>query len=270
MRNAVRFLALMAACLAPFLFWYDQNFRIRVRYAEVRHAAIREPIRIVHISDLHGMNWGNGNAPLREMIADQQPDLICCTGDMYTRGSASERRIAEALMAALCDIAPVCFVPGEHDREPGYLRSLCDMGVLLPNTDGCVLDISGNPLTIRGCGAAWFPDNADLSAQYAGSADAFDLLLCHIPAAQAFAGSETDLMLSGDTHGGLFRLPLLGTLYDGKRWLPEWRGLCECWIHGEYTIGGMLLNVTSGLGGISVRLLAPPEICVIELLPESQ
>ena len=268
MRNWLRFIALMAACLSPFLFWYDQNFRIRVRTYELHHAAIRQPVRILHISDLHGMNWGDDNALLIRRIAAQQPDLICVTGDMYTRGSMSERRIAEEMMAQLCDIAPVCFVPGEHDRDPGYLQSLASMGVLIPDATGILLDIARNPLRIRGCSAAWFPPGCDLSTRYSGGESAFELLLCHIPVPGAFSGASIDLMLSGDTHGGLLQLPMLGTLYDGARWLPEWRGAADCYIHGAYAIDGMTLLVTSGLGGLPVRLFAPPEICVIDLLPE--
>lgn len=259
----------MIAMVLPFLGWYDQNFRIRVRQIELRHPAIIEPVHIVHISDLHGLNWGADNARLVGKIAAQRPDLICATGDMFTRGSASGQRIAESLLACLCDVAPTLFVPGEHDHNPNYLQNLADAGVQTPDSSGIPLRIGGSELRVLGCSAAWFPENADYSDRYAATdPDAFRLLLCHIPVPQAFAGADIDLILSGDTHGGMIRLPLLGTVFDGQQWFPEIRNIGNHWIYGQYAIGQTILSVTSGLGGVPARLFAPPEICVITLLPQ--
>lgn len=264
-----RWVLLLTAMILPFLCWYDQNFRIRVRQIELRSSTIDAPVRIVHISDLHGLNWGADNERLVGMIAAQQPDIICATGDMYTRSSASGQRIAENLMARLCTVAPTFFVPGEHDHAANYLQKLTDAGVRIPDSSGTAIRMGDSQLQVFGCSAAWFPENADYSARYAAAdPDTFRLLLCHIPMPQAFSGTDIDLMLSGDTHGGVIRLPLLGAVFDGRRWLPEWRNTENCWIYGQYAIGEMTLSVTSGLGGVPARLFAPPEICVITLTPQ--
>ena len=103
----------------PFLFWYGQNFCVQTVMFPVASSKIAAPVTLVQISDLHGLNYGCDNERLIGQISAARPDLICATGDMYTRGDASGRRIAVALLRKLCALCPVLFVPGEHDREPG-------------------------------------------------------------------------------------------------------------------------------------------------------
>lgn len=253
--------------ILPFLLWADQNFRIRVRYDALRLPACSSPLTIVHISDLHGMNWGNQNQLLIDLIVRQSPDLICVTGDMHSRDHLSERTVAEALMASLPSVAPTFFVPGEHDHSTDFLQRLNESGVIIPGQNGMPLSINGCDLHIYGCSRAYFPTDLDLSSAYNTDTDALKILLCHIPVPQPFANADIDLMLSGDTHGGVIRLPLLGTLFDGSRWLPEFTSTDSPLIHGIYQTGDTVLNITSGLGGPPIRLGAPPEICVIRLFP---
>ena len=89
----------------------------------------------------------------------------------------------------------------------------------------------------------------------------FTLLLCHNPETAETAGAlGVDLMLSGHTHGGQLRLPLLGSpsleYKHGRRF-----------IKGFYRIGGLSLYVHSGLGTVylPLRFLAPPEIALFHI-----
>lgn len=85
------------------------------------------------------------------------------------------------------------------------------------------------------------------------------ILLCHAPdyasrLSAMPAGQSVSLMLSGHTHGGQIRLPLIGPLVlpIGGRQYPE----------GPYRLGHMQLYVNRGLGtvGVPFRLDCPPEI----------
>jgi predicted MPP superfamily phosphohydrolase len=90
------------------------------------------------------------------------------------------------------------------------------------------------------------------------------ILMCHAPdyADQLLAhpaGKSVDLMLSGHTHGGQVRLPLVGALdlpIMGRRY-----------VEGLFHLGGMQLYVNRGLGtiGVPFRLDCPPEITSITL-----
>jgi uncharacterized protein len=83
--------------------------------------------------------------------------------------------------------------------------------------------------------------------------DYVDTLLAH-PSGNAIA-----LMLSGHTHGGQVRLPLLGALA-----LPP---MGKKYIEGWFRLGGLRLYVNRGIGtvGLPFRFLCPPEITLITL-----
>jgi predicted MPP superfamily phosphohydrolase len=90
------------------------------------------------------------------------------------------------------------------------------------------------------------------------------ILLCHGPDFADHllthpAGQAVDLMLSGHSHGGQIRLPLLGAMV-----LPP---MGRKYIEGWFRLGRLQLYVNRSIGavGIPFRLNCPPEITVITL-----
>jgi hypothetical protein len=90
------------------------------------------------------------------------------------------------------------------------------------------------------------------------------VLMCHAPDYVDVlrvhpAGQAVSLMLSGHTHGGQVRLPLLGALE-----LPSWG---KKYVEGWFRLGGLQLHVNRGIGtvGLPFRLNCPPEITLITL-----
>ena len=73
------------------------------------------------------------------------------------------------------------------------------------------------------------------------------------------AGMSVDLMLSGHTHGGQIRLPLVGALQ-----LPD---MGKKYVEGWFKLGRMQLYVNRGIGtvGVPFRLDCPPEISLFTL-----
>jgi predicted MPP superfamily phosphohydrolase len=103
----------------------------------------------------------------------------------------------------------------------------------------------------------------DLSAALSGiPTNAPVVLLAHEPdyADEVTLTGKVGLQLSGHSHGGQVRLPLVGALE-----LP-WLG--EKYDMGLYDVGGMALYVTRGVGMIAphVRFNCRPEIAQIELV----
>ena len=96
---------------------------------------------------------------------------------------------------------------------------------------------------------------------------AFRIVLHHFPAAAKLVDGRADLLLSGDTHGGQLRLPLIGPLIRITRWD---RQFYSTGLHR--TPRGLWYYVNRGVGmeGSSVprvRFNCPPEIALIELVP---
>ena len=88
--------------------------------------------------------------------------------------------------------------------------------------------------------------------------DAFTVLLAHSPdIADNTADYGFAVQLSGHTHGGHLRLPLIGPFARpryGRRY-----------VMGLYKVGAMTLYVSRGLGGVPLRLLCRPEATVLTL-----
>ena len=72
------------------------------------------PITLFHISDLHfgaedraALDW------FAQIVADERPDGIICTGDLTMRGTSREFALAAAWLGDLT--SPVSLEPGNHD-----------------------------------------------------------------------------------------------------------------------------------------------------------
>ena len=70
-------------------------------------------LRIVHLSDLHGHEYGENSRELLLRVAEEEPDLIFLTGDVIDQKGQLEamRPLAKGLMA----IAPTYYVTGNHE-----------------------------------------------------------------------------------------------------------------------------------------------------------
>jgi uncharacterized protein len=90
--------------------------------------------------------------------------------------------------------------------------------------------------------------------------DEATVLLVHEPDyADLVARSRVDLQLSGHSHGGQVRFPLLGAAY-----LP---GLAKKYVWGLYRVGNLTIYTNPGIGtiGLPVRWNCPPEITLLTL-----
>lgn len=229
--------------------------------------------RIVQISDIHLDEF---TEPLfLERIVDRvnqlHADLVLITGDFITHGSITFiagnhaiHRCAQILATLTAPLRYGCL--GNHDvvfNAPLVTQTLAEHGTpLLINSylpverNGAHIWLSGvdDPGTSR--------PNLDLAIP--STPDAPVILMAHEP---DFAdvvtahpkGHLVDLMLSGHSHGGQVRLPVVGALIlppMGKKY-PE----------GHYTFDKMQLYVNRGIGtvGLPFRLNCPPEITVMTL-----
>lgn len=219
---------------------------------------------ILHLSDLHVKRYGDNQSGLARLIAAQDYDVVVVTGDFIDR-NIPDPSPARELFRALDD-RPIYFVPGNHELTTGF--RLRDEFPALGVTD---LTNQAKPFTANK-ETLWFVGVGDpyvgrdrLDAALAEvDGDGPRILLAHSPGLfkQAQAAG-IDLMLSGHTHAGQIRLPLIGALHiPGQGFFPKYD-------HGLFTAGKTKMIISAGLGETLVRLrfLSRPEIGLIELRP---
>ena len=86
-------------------------------------------------------------------------------------------------------------------------------------------------------------------------------MLAHTPdVIRDAARLDVDLMLSGHTHGGQIRLPLLGATVVPSRYGHRYAA-------GEFHVEGTTLYVSRGLGTVRfpIRFLCRPELALLTL-----
>ncbi|MBQ6932047.1 MAG: metallophosphoesterase [Clostridia bacterium] len=256
------------------VFWAVNNFCIKVEKTTLLSEKITSPVRIVLVSDLHSSSFGKDNVILKNLIKQQKPDLIFVLGDMYSRFEAERPETAVEFTTALTEYAPVYFVSGDHDYSDKYFKALEDGGVNVLNFEKSDVTVNENEISIYGIRSEWFSLTFSLNNAFSpADGDRINILLAHCPYMEKYKGFENlDFVFSGDTHGGMIRLPLLGPVYYNGSILPKITYSGKMYDKGYYNVNGTQLFVTSGAGNypLPLRFNNRPEIVSIDLLPKSQ
>jgi predicted MPP superfamily phosphohydrolase len=224
----------------------------------------REPVRIVHIADIHTTRYGFREKHATEMINRIDPDYVFFTGDLIK----SRSRLGPGLefITGLKAKHGVYLVPGNADRllvrsiERGRLsKDSLDCHVLINQSVDC------GDFTLVGLDDP-VSEREDVAKAFAG-VDEFKPVLVmthfHPDSLLEILGTyNVDVVFSGHTHGGQFGLPVIIKLipYAAR----------SKYMAGLYRYDGFYLSVTRGLGTniFPLRFLCRPEILVFELQGE--
>lgn len=196
----------------------------------------------------------------------QSPDLVLITGD-FMGGKLLEYPAIrmEPSLAPLEDLkAPlgVLAVMGNHDNWVWSERVFSRTSVKL--LVGSWIDVG--PLIVAGAGSAANlppPINGLINAIADAPPGKPVISMSHEAETFQLIRGRSQLHLSGHSHGGQIMLPFIG----GKRI----NAFHDAHRRGLYRIGGRWLLVSAGLGTsiVPLRINAPPEIVVIDLVPYS-
>ena len=230
--------------------------------------------RIVHLSDLHGHEYGEGSADLLALTREQEPDLIVVTGDLIDQ--ESQLQMIPALAKGLAAIAPTYYVTGNHEWSLGTkavkeLKGvLSQCGVKPLSNQYELLERNGSQVVLAGVddpnGYADQMTPEELFAKIESNAPGvFTLLLAHRnDRFEEYADAGSEFVMSGHGPGGIVRLPVVGGLVGtNRRFFPKWTS-------GLYTLGDSTLFVSRGLGNKTVpfkgfRIFNRPELAVVTL-----
>ncbi len=211
--------------------------------------------------------------PLRAaigMVNELHPDLIVLTGDFVSipllghsaEGAAAAEPCAQLLRQMRAPHG-LWGVMGNHDDETDPSRvtgALRDNGIHVLRNQAVPIERDGSRFWLAGIDDL-LGRRADISATLHDiPSDEAAVLLAHEPDyADHAADYPVDLQLSGHSHGGQVRIPLLPPLV-----LPK---MGRKYFAGRYQIRALTLYTNRGLGTVEVpvRLNCPPEITLLTL-----
>jgi hypothetical protein len=213
--------------------------------------------------------------PLRAaipMVNGLRPDLIVLAGDFVSVpviGDDAKGAVAAEPCARLLQqmTAPegLWAVLGNHDAgtDPEHVtRALQAANIQVLANQSQAIERNGARIWLAGVDDV-LSGTADLAQTVRGiPAGEAVILLAHEPDfADEASRCPIDLQLSGHSHGGQIRIPLLPPLY-----LPP---LAKKYVRGTYQVGSLAVYTTAGLGtiGVPMRLNCPPEITLLTLRP---
>ena len=252
------------------LFWQQNSIAIQTVTIPAKGLpAAFDGLRIAHISDLHGKEFGEDNEKLLAEVAQLQPDLIAITGDLIDQKSQLET--VPALAKGLSAIAPTYYVTGNHEWPLHCVSELkqllTDCGVRVLSNEYELWELNGATLAVAGVDDPNGPADQKTGDELRGEIDAdYTILLTHRNTVYDYAGWGYDLVLCGHGHGGIFRVPLLdkGVLGTDRTFFPEFDG----GLYG-FADGGWCFE-SRGLGSNTVpieafRLFNRPDLPLIIL-----
>lgn len=274
-----KFLTLGAAGVAALgadsiLFEPNRPLVVRRELALRRWPQALDGFTIAQLSDFHYDPYFSEH-PIHSSIGlvnALRPDLVVFTGDYVSVGAwvkNDEKAAADAepcslLLRQIQSRHDLWAVLGNHDyySDPERVtRALRKQGINVLINQSSPIEANGARFWLSGVNDV-MGDEADLNATLHNVAEGeATILLAHEPdyADQVASHGGVDLQLSGHTHGGQVRIPLLPPLY-----LPD---LGKKYLAGLYRIGDLQLYTNRGIGtyALPIRLNCPPEITLLTL-----
>jgi len=196
-------------------------------------------------------------------VNEARPDLIALTGDFITHDPTP----LTPLMRHLSQLRArhgVYGIMGNHDGWSApyslFQKAFQRAGFEFLINSGTHITLNGERLSILGTDSIW-SGSLDLPACYRGHQKGDPVLaLVHEPDVfdQITDNYPVTLQLSGHTHGGQCRVPLIN-------YTPVKVKYGEKYIYGEYQRKNARLFVSRGLGttGLPVRFACPPEVVIL-------
>lgn len=261
---------LFIICVATTLLWarYVSTRGLVVKEYAIKETTLNEDwdgLKIVHFTDLH---YGS-TIFLEELknivkeINKQNPDLIVFTGDLIEQGVDLSDKEIDSLIKELNKLSPkveTLAVLGNHDYDHDYWNRI------VPNIDWHVLDNTYEYVYYKSKTPIVFVGLDDLTVGNPDYTNAFSFLneheeelytivLAHEPdQIEEFQNYHFDLVLSGHSHLGQVRLPIIGALYTpigSKKYYEE-----------HYKVADAHLYISGGIGtsGIKFRFFNKPSI----------
>ncbi len=268
---AIALLAVMVA-LGLRAFWFEPaSLRVSRYTVALRHCP--PPIaglRIAVLADIHAGSPFIDENKLRRIAAmsnAEHPDLVFIAGDIFVQhvrlGHDLPASVVAGALGGLHATLGIYAVLGNHDYSvppPERYWELMRRNGIVPIDNAAVpIDRNGQRFWVAG-----FEDSSEGHPDIVGTLAKIPegapiLALTHEPDLFPQIPARVNLLITGHTHGGQVRLPLLGALI-----VPSAFG----YVGGHYTAKtDMFISTGIGTSHLPVRFGVPPEISLLTLEP---
>lgn len=251
---AILSLLILLIIALPFYAWKVEPFLVHVNHVELGKKNDRTPLNVVQNSDLQVSEYYETNRldKVIEKVNAQKPDILLFTGDLfdnYSKYPEQRAPMIEKLKAFKANIGKYA-VWGNHDYGGGAVRVYEDVmsagGFTVLRNQGETLTLSdGRQVFLGGLDDSLLgnPSVSDTLA-YRQNYD-YAITMTHEPdVADAFIGTDTQLVLAGHSHGGQVWIPFY----------PIKNVLAEKYTRGLYQLDAITqLYVNTGIGTTSIH-----------------
>lgn len=260
---------IMAVFAVLFVIAVDNNIKVR-EYREIT-SKVTENKKLLLITDLHSVIYGNDQSSLIEKVNEIDPDAILLGGDIVD--DKRDERGCRIFLEYIGSKYDCYYVSGNHEYWSYKINGIKDMirsyGITVLEGEGVKLS---DEIVLLGvddpdCGKEqygayddWYGQLYRCNSQVDKSL--FNILLSHRPErTEDYNGCDFDVVLSGHAHGGQWRIPfVLNGLYaPDQGFFPKYAG-------GMYELGNADMIVSRGLALSNIpRIFNPPELVVLNI-----
>ena len=269
-RRFIAFCLVLMATVTLFIAGYEPE---TVHYS-ISSGKLSGTVRIVFISDLHNCIYGGTDqSGLMEDIDREEPDIVIFGGDVIDAWNYTGNALTAMRKAA--EKYPCFYTPGNHEYErkdtDSFLRDVESTGVRTLMGDYAEISVRGNALRIYGAVDSTYKGQLGKCFSTLDSGF-YNVLIAHKPEQiddyLASGNVRFDLILSGHSHAGQWRIPKLldqGLYAPGQGLFPE--RTCGMYRYGD-TVHIISRGLAKPLRMIFIpRIFNRPELSVIELSP---
>lgn len=258
---------------------FVEPYKIVTKYYNLDVKVLTKKFRIVFFTDIHAGPYKRKKfvQKIVDKVNNLRADLVLIGGDFITGVDWHTNYLSP--LKSLESNFSIIAVLGNHDYNINFrfekpremlakkvVEKLRLLNIKVLKNQSLKLDFEGGPLNIVGIDDVWAKKDS-LEKAYKNVGGKYPvILLCHNPDIVYKLGPKhkVDILLSGHTHGGTFRIPSDGPL------LPFIRNtrLASKFSKGFHLFKKVPLFVTSGLGTSVTRmrfLFNFPEIIVFDL-----
>lgn len=276
--SLIMFLLAGIILLIIIIWIFKNNHALRLTTYQIKNDKLPESFdqyRIIHLSDIHNIDYGDNNKIIMNQVIKGNPDCIVITGDLVDSRKTIPS-ISLKLILELIKISPVYYVTGNHESRlkiyDQFEMELRQVGVIVLRDEAILLKKNKQVIQIIGIDDPNFDRSKDRKIvptvivdnklQKLKKDNLFTLLLIHRPELfDVYVKNGIDIALTGHTHGGQIRIPFIGGI------IAPSQGFFPKYDAGLFQKSGTNMIISRGIGDSSFpfRINDNPEVVLIVL-----